>query len=74
MGGQVGPINLSAICITAFLAVFTLLALLALVMRLITSLFPQLREVITSVQVAAISTTFQAIIPGSQVTRIEEIK
>ena len=69
-----GPPNLLAICITAFSAVFVLLTLLAVVMQLITAIFPKIQERTSSAYVAAISTTYQALIPGSKVTRIEEIK
>ena len=66
--------NLVIICITAFTAVFILLALLAGVMQLIMMIFPKAGKVIEPTYIAAISSTFQALIPGSKVTRIEEIK
>ena len=66
--------NLLAVSFTAFIAVFALLGILALVMGLITTIFPQIREAIAKEHVAAITTTLYAIIPGSKVTRIEEIK
>ncbi len=68
------PPDLLTICITAFIAVFILLALLAGVMRLITSLFPLVRELVSTVHVAAITTTVQALFPGAKVTQIEEVK
>ncbi len=66
--------NLMAVCLTAFSAVFILLAVLAGVMRLITAIFPQIRESLSTATIATITSTYQAIIPGSKVTRIEEIK
>ena len=66
--------NLLAVSFTAFIAVFLLLGVLALVMNLITSIFPQVRRAIAKEHLAAITTTLYTIIPGSKVTRIEEIK
>ena len=66
--------NLLAVSLTAFIAVFVLLGVLALVMGLITTIFPKVREAIATEHVAAITTTLYTIIPGSKVTRIEEIK
>jgi len=70
----VEPTNILAICLIAFSAVFFLLALLAVVMKLITALFPMVKEELTTAHLAAISSTFNVLIPGSKVTRIEEIK
>ncbi len=66
--------SLMAICITAFVSVFVLLTVLAGVMRLITSIFPQVAKAFSEEHAAAITTTIQTLIPGSKVTRIEEIK
>ncbi len=72
--------NLWAICITAFLSVFIILTVLAGVMQAITLIFPQKRSVLSeqaetsAIYVAAITSTVQSLIAGSQVTRIEEIK
>jgi len=43
-------------------------------MKLITALFPMVKEELTTAHLAAISSTFNVLIPGSKVTRIEEIK
>ena len=69
-----GTHNLLAVSITAFTAVFILLALLAGVMRLITSIFPKVDELVSKTHIAVITTSLWALIPGSKVTRIEEIK
>lgn len=68
------PTNLLAVSLTAFIAVFVLLGVLALVMGLITTIFPRVSEAIATEHVAAITSTLYTIIPGSKVTRIEEIK
>lgn len=67
-----GEVNILSACSIAFLAVFVLLAFLAVVMRLIMAVFPERKAVLDSVMVAAISSTITTLIPGSRVTRIEE--
>ncbi len=64
--------NLFSICGVAFAAVFALLSFLAVVMRLITALFPARQYVLDSAVIAAISTTVAGVIPGARVTQIEE--
>ena len=59
-------------CIIAFLSVFVLLTLLAVVMQLITAIFPERKAGVDSVLVAAISSTVSTVYPGARVTRIEE--
>lgn len=66
--------SILAICLIAFSAVFFLLALLAVVMQLITAIFPMVKQELSTAYIAAISSTFNVLIPGSKVTRIEEIK
>ena len=61
-------------CILSFLVVFILLAFLAVVIRLVTALFPQKAVVTDAAVIAAIHTTVAAQVPGARVTRIEEIK
>ena len=65
-------INLIAVCGIAFGAVFVLLAFLALVMQLITIVFPERKAAIEPTVVAAISSTVASLYPGARVTRIEE--
>ena len=66
--------ELFTICISAFLAVFVLLAVLAIVMRLILVVFPAKKIVSDAAVVAAVSTVMQNIYPGTKVTKVEEIK
>lgn len=64
--------GLATACLTALVAVFCLLGLLAAVMRLITTLFPVRTAATDAAVVAAVSTAVASIWPGAQVTRIEE--
>ena len=64
--------NLLTICGTAFLAVFVLLIILAVVIRLITVVFPLPDKSDEATLAAAISTAVATIYPGARVTRIEE--
>jgi hypothetical protein len=66
--------NLALMCLTAFVAVFVLLALLAGVMEIIMLLFPQKALQVDEAHVAAITSTYSALYPGAKVTRIEESK
>ena len=66
--------NLMAICLTAFAAVFFILTLLAITMQLITAAYPHIRKSVSMATIALINSTYQTIIPGSKVTRIEELK
>ena len=68
------PNELLIICASAFLAVFVLLAALALVMRFIIVIFPDKGHGVDAVMVAAINTAAQATYPGTKVTKVEEIK
>jgi len=61
-------------CVLSFLAVFILLAFLAVVIRLVTALFPEREAGIDPAVIAAIHSTVAAQVPGAQVTRIEEIR
>lgn len=64
--------NLLATCLIAMVAVFSLLGVLALLMALITLVFPVVRDRIDPAVVAAISTVVASVYPGASVTRIEE--
>jgi len=64
--------SLFSACLIALVAVFTLLGVLALIIELITTVFPERRHVIDPVLAAAISTTVASVFPGARVTRIEE--
>ena len=69
-----GTPDLAAVCATAFIAVFVLLAVLAGVMEIIMRIYPQQAMRIETAHVAAITTTYTALYPGAKVTRIEESK
>jgi hypothetical protein len=58
----------------AFLAVFVLLTLLALVIRLLTTIFAFRGRTDDAALLAAISAAAAAVYPGARVTRIEETK
>jgi uncharacterized membrane protein YqjE len=66
--------DLLLICASAFVAVFLLLALLSLVMRLITAVFPQHEMVADAAYVAAITAAVASLYPGTRVTKVEERK
>jgi hypothetical protein len=67
-------VNLLSVCGSAFVGVFLLLAVLALIMRIILYIFPQ-REAGTDVAVlAAVTAVVGAVYPGSEVTKVEEVK
>jgi Na+-transporting methylmalonyl-CoA/oxaloacetate decarboxylase gamma subunit len=69
--------NLLAISVVAFVAVFLLLSLLAVVMRLLTSLFPEPSEepdaaLPDAAMVAAVTSAAALAYPGTRVTEIKE--
>ena len=66
--------NLTEISLTAFTAVFSLLTLLAVVMKFITMIFPKIEDSISSAHVAAINVVYNKLFPNSNVIRIEEKK
>ena len=67
--------DLISICASSFLAVFLLLSVLALIMRLILIVFPD-KEVDKAdpAYVGAIATVYQTLYPGTRITKVEEIK
>ncbi len=66
--------DLLLICVAAFLTVFIILVVLSLIMRLIILIFPQKEEGFDGATLSAITTTYQAIYPGTKVTKIEAEK
>ena len=64
--------SLFAACLIALVSVFALLAVLAVIMDVITRLFPVHERQLDPALVAAISTTVASIYPGARVVRIEE--
>ena len=65
-------LNLITICSIAFGAVFVLLTFLAVVMQLITVVFPAPRVIVDQTVVAVVSTAVASMYPGARVTKIEE--
>ncbi len=68
------PTSLVFISIIAFFMVFLILAVLALVMRLIISIFPEKKVQIDSATMAALTAAVQSIFPGTKITRVKEEK
>ena len=66
--------ELLLICVSAFVVVFFLLAMLALVMRLIMAVFPEKIVQSDSAYVAAIASVMTSLFPGTKITKVEEIK
>jgi hypothetical protein len=64
--------GLLSACLIAMIAVFALLGLLAVIMRLITVAFPVREGRIDAAVIAAITTAVASVYPGAKVTRIEE--
>ena len=67
--------NLLVICVTAFVAVFILLSLLAVVMRALIVVYP---EKVTSgsdaAMIAAVTSAVSIAFPGTKVSKVEEIR
>ena len=66
--------ELLIVSLVGYVVAFAVLAALAIMMRLITLLFPEREDSGDAAVVAAISTTYQALSPGTAVTKIEETK
>jgi len=66
--------DLLFVCGSAFLAVFVILSLLALVMRIIIVIFPYRETSSDAAVYAAISTVISSIYKGMKISKIEEIK
>ena len=64
-------VNLLSVCGSSFLWVFILLAILAVLMKIITAIFPQKEKVTDPAVLAAISTTMASLYPGTKITKIE---
>lgn len=62
------------VCSASFIAVFVLLAALAIVMRLIIMAFPEKLRKADAAVVAAVSATYSSLFPGTTITKIEEMK
>ena len=68
------PSELAIICASAFLSVFFLLTVLALLMRLIMIVFPIKKGSADAAVIAAMTTVVQTVHPGTKITRVEEIQ
>lgn len=66
--------DLVVICLVAFLVVFVILAFLALMMRVIMSVFPEKKMESEAAIIAAIAAVTQTVFPGTQITHVEERK
>jgi hypothetical protein len=66
--------GLLQICAIAFLMVFAILTILALVMRLIIVIFPEKAVATDAAMIAAVTAAVQTVLPGTKVTTIEERK
>ena len=73
-------IDLLTVCISAFIAVFGLLTILALIMRLILVAFPE-REIpqpavaaTDGAVIAAVTTVISNLYPGTKISKVEEVE
>jgi hypothetical protein len=66
--------NLLTISVIAFIAVFTLLSVLAVVMHALTLLFPEKADEYDAALLSAVVTAAAAAYPGLRVTHVEEIR
>jgi hypothetical protein len=64
--------GLLSICLSALVAVFIILSLLAIIIRLLTAIFPDKITKEDSAVFAALSTVVNHHYPGSKITKIEE--
>ncbi|NIN72767.1 MAG: hypothetical protein GTO46_12755 [Gemmatimonadetes bacterium] len=62
------------VCLSALLAVFVLLTILAVTMRLLVAVFPEKLAKSDAALLAAVTTAVASIYPGMRVTRVEEEK
>jgi hypothetical protein len=67
-------LDLLMICVASFTAVFTLLAFLAVVMRILIQVFPEKVAETDAAILAALTTAVSALYPGTKITNVEEIK
>jgi hypothetical protein len=64
--------NLFVVSIVGFIIAFAVLGALALIMYLITTMFPERKHAGDAAVVAAVTASHQALFPGTTVTKIEE--
>jgi hypothetical protein len=63
--------ELYLICGVAFLIVFIILAVLALLMRIIILIFPEKISDVDAAMIGAVTTAIHTIFPGTKITKIE---
>ncbi|MBT8397573.1 MAG: hypothetical protein HKO65_07030 [Gemmatimonadetes bacterium] len=68
------PPDLLVVCLSAFVAVFALLSFLAVVMRLLITVYPERLAGIDSATIAAVTAAAAYAFPGTKITKVEEIK
>lgn len=68
------PPDLLVVCASAFVAVFALLAFLAVVMRLLMAAYPMKVEGLDPATLAAVAAAAAFAFPGTRVTNVEEIR
>jgi hypothetical protein len=66
--------GLISICISALIAVFLILSLLAAIMRLITIIFPDKEGKDDAAVLAALTSAVNQYYPGTHITKVEEPK
>jgi hypothetical protein len=66
-----GSSDLLLICVAAFIAVFVLLVILALVMRALIAIFPEKTGLSDTAMLAAMAVAVSAAYPGARISRIE---
>jgi len=70
-----GSPNLLMICVAAFSAVFLLLAFLALVMKILTNVFPEkVTDKLDAAMLAAISASMSVVYPQTKITKVEQVR
>jgi len=66
--------SLIFVCLSAFIAVFVLLTVLALIMRSILIAFPEKEKKLDAAIIAALTTTIQTVYPGTTIKKVEEVQ
>ena len=65
--------SLFSICISGMLTVFFILGFLAACMRLLLVIFPEKADGTSAAMIAAITSAYSQVFPGTQITKIEEV-
>ena len=66
--------ELLMVCVSSFLAVFVILAILAVIMRLIVVVFPAKVRTSDAATMAAVAAVVAQQYPGTRITNVEELK